>query len=127
MKKSPTHIYNSAGLYIVQLTSDIDSNGICPVSYYDSVFVIDPNNSSTHISNNQFDDIEIFYSSGSLVITDNDQIFNYVSLHDISGRLIFESNFQKEIPMSEIQNGIYIVTLKSPKTSFSKKIYISFY
>lgn len=69
-------------------------------------------------------EIEVFPnpSKGLLELSGNLTQFNRVSLVDISGKLVMESRVQKDLDISSLENGIYILELVGDSQVFKTKI-----
>ncbi|MBW6481553.1 MAG: T9SS type A sorting domain-containing protein [Vicingaceae bacterium] len=124
--ESPGHIYFNTGVYKVELTS---SNGACSKSSVQYV------NVETALS---IDDIEsnldfqlVNVSNGFDLILNNANhsnlsivINNSLGQEVLSKNLKVNSNYRERIQLEDAQ-GIYYVTLKSNKTSITKKIVLT--
>ena len=98
-----------AGTYTVQyITGCCTIAGVCSLPYYTTSVknLAEKKASITFYPNPAFDIINI--SSQSIDLNDS-----YIEFVDPVGRIVLEKNYQKEINITELINGVYTVQVKS--------------
>ena len=129
---SPTHSYNSYGIYIVSLEARSDSIGTCSSTYSKSINVINP--FSTVDNNFEISKDFTFSVSDKYIELNFENNFEYevgLQIFSIDNKLVFSKdnlNSLNKINLSNLNSGIYIITLLNQysfETLYLKKFFLN--
>ena len=129
---SPTHSYNSSGIYIVSLEARSDSIGTCSSTYSKSINVINP--FSTVDNNFEISKDFTFSVSDKYIELNFENNFEYevgLQIFSIDNKLVYSKddlNSLNKINLSNLNSGIYIITLLNQysfETLYLKKFFLN--
>jgi hypothetical protein len=129
---SPTHSYNSSGIYIVSLEARSDSIGTCSSTYSKSINVINP--FSTVDNNFEISKDFTFSISDKYIELNFENNFEYevgLQIFSIDNKLVYsrdDLNSLNKINLSNLNSGIYIITLLNQysfETLYLKKFFLN--
>ncbi len=129
---SPTHSYNSSGIYIVSLEARSDSIGTCSSTYSKSINVINP--FSTVDNNFEISKDFTFSISDKYIELNFENKFEYeveLQIFSIDNKLVYsrdDLNSLNKINLSNLNSGIYIITLLNQysfETLYLKKFFLN--
>ncbi len=67
----------------------------------------------------------IYSENKSIIIKENLNHYDNISIYDITGRLVLKTNFINKLNLPYLNDGIYIINLSNSYDRFTQKIYIS--
>jgi len=125
--QNPSHTYNVAGTYTVQLKA---SNGTCAADSTTDVIHVIPPLGINNISNTNGIDVSSTNEKVFVQINYDHATSGTIELYDALGKNIYKENFEgshlnEQLDLPSIDNGIYFVRVStSDKNVFTKRVFI---